>query len=103
MRAVAMMRQAIKDSNLNGLKWTADKEGLHWEYLDITFALKVETEESGYTCAKFTDGIEKSTVFVLKPDEPDFLVDSYHDFVRTVDQAIYWAARHMISKANYLY
>lgn len=103
MKAVAMMRQAIKDSDLKGLKWTADKDGLHWEYLDITFALTVERKEEGSLRATFTDGFEESIVFVLEPNEPDWLADSYHDFVRTVDQAIYWAARHMISKANYLY
>lgn len=97
MKTVAMMKQAIKESKLNGYKWTADKNGLHWSY-GVDFKLHIskevnneyvmfEDEEAGVKCAvcideRFADGSL---------------------FVATYDEAIYKAALGIIAKANYLY
>lgn len=104
MKAVEMMRKAIKDSELNGWKWTADKTGLHWEYLDSTFEFFDETmpDESRQVRFKDNDTGVTSLVFVV-PESQRWLVDGYHDFETDINEAIYWAARKMISKANYLY
>ena len=103
MKAVAMMKRAIKDSDLNGYKWTADKSGLHWEYCETSFTLIVDSED-GIQMVTFKDLVTGESVhtFVV-PEEDEWLCGSDHYHHRNVDDAIYWAARKMISKANYVY
>ena len=104
MKAVEMMKKAINDSELNGLKWKADKTGLHWEYCDITFEFYDEVLPDGSRQVSFKDNDAGTSVIVfIVPEHQKWLVDGYHDFELDVDEAIYWAARKMISKANYLY
>lgn len=103
MKAVEMMKKAIKDSELNGYKWTANKNGLTWSY-GVQFDIEITDEETGNKMVRFEDknsGCEVVTFTVTEEDA--WLVDSYHDFNTTIDEAIYWAARKMIKKANNLY
>lgn len=101
MKAVEMMKRAIKDSDLNGYKWTADKRGLHWSYgVDFTFRIMV----SGTTVVKFED--ENSGIYTavcVVPESDAWLVDSYHDFDTDIDLAIYHAACKAIATANHMY
>lgn len=103
MKAIAMMKKAIKDSELNGHKWTADKNGLHWSYLDTVFTLSIYPEGDS-KIVKFKDeNTDEQRYTVLVPQEDAWLVDSYHDFATDIDEAIYWAARKIIKRANYVY
>lgn len=107
MKAVVMMKKAINDSNLNGYRWTADKNGLHWEYCNTNFDLTIEKDEIGSDIVKFEDKQTGESVCTFPVNEEDaWLCDgpyADHDFLRTFDEAIYWAARKMIAKANYCY
>ena len=102
-KAVEMMKKAIKDSELNGYKWTADKTGLHWNY-GADFGIKITKDEAGVPMVKFEDDNtgESVSTFII-PETDAWLMDDTHYFLLTVDEAIYWAARKMISKANYMY
>lgn len=104
MAQVEMMRKAIKDSRLDGWKWTANKNGLKWEYLDIEFTLIVGDLE-GHERAELIDEQTGCRIIVFVIDNPndEFLVDDYHDFEKNIDDAIYWATRKIITKANRLY
>lgn len=99
-----MMKKAIKDSELNGWKWTANKNGLKWEYLDVEFKLLVDDLE-GHKRAELINEESgcRALVFVIDNPEDDFLVDDYHEFEKNMDDAIYWATRKIISKANRLF
>ena len=112
MKKVEIMKQAIKDAanneNMNGWKWEAKRDGLHWEYLETVFHMTIETktEDIGTCthCVSFEDKQTGERVYVLVvSDSEKWLCDSYHDFVTSIEDAIYWAARKMIKKANYIY
>lgn len=103
MKKVAMMKRAIATSTNPAYKWTADKNGLHWSY-GVDFILTVEAEPAEEGSYKVTFEDERAGVkVVVFTTKNDFLYDGYHDFVATVDEAIYWAAVHIIRKAEYLY
>lgn len=107
MRAVEIMKKAIKDSNLNGFTWKADRGGLHWEY-GVTFKLRIEDSPMDGDKSKQITFIDECagvyvTVFVIGEEKDKWLCDSYHDFTETIEEGIYWAARKMIAKANNLY
>lgn len=99
MKIVQIMQRAIKDSELHGYKWTAHKEGLQWEYGDnflLTYNKEMVQFESPTTGVYVYVGI-------VSKEKDIWLCDKYHDFVKTQEEAIYWATRKMIAKANYLY
>ena len=104
MKTIQIMEKAINDSDLNGYKWTANKNGLHWSY-GVDFTLTIETDCFGETVVYIGD---KNTdvyicVSVVNREKDDWLCDEYHDFVKTREDAIYWATRKIIAKANRLY
>lgn len=103
MKKVEMMKKAIAASKNPAWKWTADANGLHWSYgVDFTLTIEPEPAEEGSYKVKFED--ERAGVrVVVFTTKDDFLYDGYHDFVATVDEAIYWAAVKIIHKAEYLY
>lgn len=104
MKAVEMMKKAIRDSELCGYKWTADKNGLHWEYCNVNFDLTIKKDELGSDMVEFEDKHTGESVCTFPvSEELAWLCDDCHDFARTFDEAIYWAARKMIKKANYCY
>lgn len=105
MKAVEMMKQAIKDSEYKGYhKWTAKRDGLHWDYMTILFKLTVEEDQVGYVYAKLIDEDTHENAVVFVANEGDeWLCDEYHEFVKTVDEAIYWATRKMIYRASQVY
>lgn len=99
MKAVAMMKKAIKDSELNGYKWTADKKGLHWEYCNVNFTITID-EEPGMV--KFED--ENTGVYATSFKEDDEQMRNLiPEFCETYDEAIYTAAKMIIRKANNRY
>lgn len=105
MKAVEMMKKAIRDSKVNEgcWKWKATKAGLDWEYCDIRFNFSI-FDELENKVVKFEDPVsDVSAVVIVATEEQAWLCNGYHDFVKTVDEAIYWAARKMIASANSLY
>lgn len=100
MKVVELMKKAINDSELNGYKWTADKKGLHWNY-GVDFELTIETDCFGKKVVYLNDGAGCCIcVSVVSRDKDAWMCDSSHDFVKTEDDAVYWATRKMIAKAN---
>lgn len=101
MKAVAMMKKAIKDSDLKGYKWSADKKGLHWSYgIDFDFMIG----NDGGDFVGFVDPAADIDVMVfIVPASDGWLIDISHDFVGNADDGVYWAAKKMIAKANALY
>ena len=96
------MKKAIKDSDLKGFKWTADKNGLHWEYLDIVFRFSGRKEWDECVMYSFKDwqtGIG-GRAWVVTGDMLKYLDD---DFCADAETAIYKAAMKTIAIANRLY
>lgn len=104
MKAVEMMNKAIKDSAKGSYKWTANKNGLHWGYLDIDFAFTVVENNDGkqFMFEDECSGVRAIT-FTVAP-ENSWLVDSYDWFKQDdEDGAVYRAARRVIEQAEYLF
>lgn len=103
MKAVAMMKQAIKDSELHGYKWTADKEGLHWEYLDVTFKFRFYKDADDCTVYEFfnSEADVRARACVVTGELEQFIDDDL--FFGDADKAIYKAARAIIRRAYYYF
>jgi hypothetical protein len=87
--------KAIKDSELNGYKWTITENGLHWSYLSKNeqFTFDTETEENFLTvhgpyCNMAGIWYEQG--------------EKYAD-CETLTEAYYLATKATIAKANYIY
>lgn len=106
MKKVEMMKAAIKvmKDELFGWKWTADENGLQWEYLNITFELRITTRKDGNTAVEFYNEESGVGVYVEQIGNPSnvWMIDN-DLFYADVDSAIYNATRFMIRKANYLF
>jgi len=91
------------DNGATTYKWTAKADGLHWGYCDVVFTLAIIETETG-TQIRFVDETTDVAVSVFTTADQFLLTfDDCHDFVKTVDEAIYWAARKIMKKAGYLY
>lgn len=102
MKTVQIMKKAIKDSDLKGYKWTADRKGLHWSYgVDFKFSTDNICGDKEYKFEDENSGVH-ACVYVVKENDY-WLCDEYNDFVKTAEEAVYWAARKIIVKANSLY
>ena len=104
MKKVAMMKKALAASKNPAWKWTADANGLHWSY-GVDFTLTISKSPFGETEVSFEDENSGTAVMVcvINREQDAWMIDGYHDFVRTADEAMYWAAVKMIRKAEYLY
>ena len=102
MKAVEMMKKAIKDSELNGYKWTADKNGLHWSY-GVDFNFKAYESGDGVMVYRFRD--PRADVQARACTVPDELKEFLDDdlFCEDADTAIYKAAMKIIRRANDFY
>ena len=84
--------KAIKESDLNGYKWTITENGLRWSYLDTEFTFDTTEEhiltvKGGYcrmACIWYEQG------------------EKYAD-CETLADAYYLATKATIKKANYIY
>ena len=87
--------KAIKDSDLNGYKWTITENGLRWSYLSENeqFTFDTETEENvlivvGPYCM----------MAIIWYEQGEKLADC-----ETLTDAYYLATKAAIAKANYIY
>lgn len=92
--------KAIKESDLNGYKWTITENGLHWSYLSkneqFTFGNHEEADGSANTLVVFD---HLGDVFVRIWYGTDrFITDC-----ETLTEAYYLATKKTIRQANYLY
>jgi hypothetical protein len=92
------IQKAIKDSDLNGYKWTITKKGLRWSYCDVEFTFHYDPETN------FLQVYDAPGVIV---DEAPFIGlligDHSWDDAKDIEEAYYKATKATISKANYLY
>lgn len=106
MKKVEIMKRAIADyiadGNMTSNKWTAKADGLHWSYMDVRFPLTIEDHKAGTRVHMESDEGVSVTTFSV-PAEDWWLCNGYHDFCRTPEEALYWATRAMIAKAEALY
>ena len=83
--------KAIKESNLNGYKWTITAEGgLHWSYgVDFEF----EGHEDGWLVVKNEHGTFAGVTFG----------ENRWDDCKTIEEAYYLVTKQAIKSANYTY
>lgn len=83
--------QAIKDSELNGYKWTITKNGLKWSYMD----------------EEFTFDTPEENILTVKNRYSTFATIWYEDCkyadCKTLTEAYYLATKATIREANYAY
>lgn len=106
-RRIQMMKAGIEKSDLKGYKWTAKTDGLHWEYCDVVFKLRISDDvgEQPHKVVGFTDfqsGVGEK-VIVINDESEAWLCDGYKDFAHDIDEAIMFATEKIIRTANYLY
>ena len=89
-----IVRQAIKDSELNGYKWTISGDTLKWNYCDTEFKIEIQN---------YDDCI----IIVTRYDDETFTLtdveDSRYSDARTFEEGLYKAIKKTIYKANYLF
>lgn len=104
MNSIELMNKAINDSNTTSYQWVATGNRLYWSY-GVDFEIRIDTDSSGNKEVIFRNEETDISVCVsvVSRKEDMWLCDSYHDFVATLDDAIYWAARKIISKAERLF
>lgn len=98
---IKAMKEGIKNSDMHGYKWSADKTGLHWSYgVDFDFTVDpylsgcnyaLEDPRSGVRCDVFTDAeywLSDNTYFFP-------LYDDFH--------AVTVLTERLIKLANYVY
>ena len=88
--------KAIKESELNGYKWTITPNGLKWSYCDIAFTFEEHMETTGETTLFVYDEYDNANVFVWYGE------DKYSD-CKTLPEAYYIATKSVIRKANNIY
>ena len=84
--------QAIKDSELNGYKWTINENGLGWSYCDTEFAFDTSEEHILTVRGSFC------TMACIWYEQGDKYADC-----ETLTEAYYLATKAAIAKANYIY
>lgn len=103
MNSIELMNKAINDSKTS-YQWVANGNRLYWSY-GVDFEMRIDTNSLGDKEVIFRneDTDISVCVSVVSRKEDMWLCDGYHDFVATLDDAIYWAARKIISKAERLF
>ena len=88
--------KAIKESDLNGYKWTITENGLRWTYLSENeqFTFDTETEEN-ILLVHAPRGGEMAIIWHEQGEK-------YAD-CETLAEAYYLATKATIKKANYIY
>lgn len=85
--------RAIKESDLNGYKWTITPDGLRWSYCDVEFYFHYDAEKNFFQVFD-----ENDSHFV------GLLIGEHSwDDARDLEEAYYKATLCTISQANYLY
>lgn len=106
MKTVEMMKKAIKESAQSDYKWTANKDGLHWDYLNVEFKFEIfsEGDAYGFGFVNQESGVRAMTWLIPEVDYWVVEPDNY-DFFKEDDKeaAIFWAAKKVIEKAEYLF
>lgn len=90
------IQKAIKDSDLNGYKWTITENGLRWSYLtgeNEVFTFDTTTEENFLTVRG--PFCEMAGIWY---EENERWADC-----KTLTEAYYLATKATIRKANYIY
>lgn len=86
--------KAIKDSELNGYKWTITENGLRWSYLSENEQFTFDTDIENYLTVSGPYCCMASVWY-----EPG---EKYAD-CETLTEAYYLATKMTIAKANYIY
>ena len=93
MTDLQIVKQAIKESDLKGYKWTAKKDGgeivLKWSYLDVEFRIS-----DSDNLIKVTD---QGRTFIVT-----WYGDEFSDYTER-ETALSEAVKMTIRKANYIY
>ena len=93
-----IIRQAIKDSELNGYKWTISGNKVHWSYdVDFTIHMGRALEDDADTSYIRVDD-EHGDRFVYLLIGNSF----YHD-AETFEEGLAIAIKSTIKRANHLY
>lgn len=90
----AAAQRAIKESDLNGYKWTVTSTGLEWTYGE-TFTIEEKPCMDNIVLVVSTSYEPLFVGMVVGPDR--------YDDAQTVEEAYYKAVKATIAKANRLY
>ncbi len=89
-----VIQKAIKESNLNGYKWTVKDNKLYWNYLTKEH-FEIETGET-FVKVIYKNPILKDETFVyILVGDDSFIYDA-----KTIDEAVEIAVKQTIIKAN---
>lgn len=84
--------KAIKESDLNGYKWTITENGLKWSYCDEEFTFNTPEENILTVESKYT------TMAIIWYEKGEKYANC-----ETLTEAYYHATKATIAKANYIY
>lgn len=105
MKKVEIMKAAINDMKKSGMIpegniWKANRNGLVWNYCDLVFELEEIDDVIMFTEPQA--GVSAGVLVVTDP-EMLWIVDGNHDCALSKEDALYWATRHIIRKAQNVY
>lgn len=91
------MQEGIRESELNGYKWTVTPTGLKWSYCDEEFTFTME--ENGYECQVLAVRAVQSGMHMVSL----MIGKEWYCDASSVEDAYRIATEATIRKANHLY